>query len=407
MNGVLQRDPDEKESPAVARYWEGVGALAKKDIKSAEAAFQDSLRLDPSWYGPFIGLAEAAITDGRPEDAESWLKRADAMAPHSVELLTARGRYHFRQGELAKAEAVYKEAISADEKAFLPRLDLADLYLNDLWKPADAVEAYRAVLNMRPNHAGAHYGLGLALIATGNSSEAMVELDAAITREPTNPLPHLALGRLHASRKDYDKALEAIDRALALNPGFAVARVDRGDVLAAKGMVDAAIADYQAALHSAPKLSIAHFKLGSLYELLQRPDDAEAAYIQAIESDPRNIVAYNNLAWLSAERKTRLDDALAWAKRAVELAPDLATYQDTLGWVLRAHGDLDNAADTLEKASVIEPQRADIFYHLGIVYSDQGKNTEALAAFKLALKIDSNFYGAADARSRISKLVTP
>lgn len=42
-------------------------------------------------------------------------------------------------------------------------------------------------------------------------------------------------------------------------------------------------------------------------------------------------LAYNNLAWLLAERKIKLDEAVIWAKKAADLAPQLPHVQDTLG----------------------------------------------------------------------------
>lgn len=403
ISDVVKREKAAVEKPAVTRYWQGIDALANGEIESAEKIFKESLRLDPSWHGPLLGLADAAIRAGRPEDGQLWLARAEATAPRSVEVLTARGRFHFLQGELEKAEAAYKKAIAVDEQAFLPRLDLADLYLSALWKPRDAVDAYRAVLRMNPDHPGGHYGLGVALMATGQADEAMTALNNALALAPDNPLSSLALGRLHYSRGEFGKAVDSFNRALEARPDFAIVRIDRGDALAAMGDVNAAVADYEAAAKAAPKLSIAHFKLGSIYQLLQRPDDAETAYLKAIETDPANARALNNLAWLAAERKERLDDALRWAIRAIELAPDEVAFQDTLGWVRRARGELDEAAKVFEAAAA-NSDLADIPYRLGIVYSEQGRKREAVAAFKKALEIDNNFANAADAESRIDAL---
>lgn len=404
MSDVLTRGPAAGEKPSVTRYWQGVDALARGDIRSAETAFHDSMRLDPTWYGPLLGLADAAVKDGRPRDADSWLERATEMAPRSVEVAIARGRFYFMQGQPVKAEAAYKTAISLDEEAFLPHLDLADLYLQNLWKPQEAVAAYQTVLRMNPDHAGAHYGLGVALVATGEPDEAITELNASIALEPGNPLPHVALGKLYQSLGEYHKAVAAFSRALDVKPDFAIVHVYRGDALAATGDVNAAIVAYQAAIEAAPKLNVAYFKLGSIYQFLQRWDEAESAFLKATETDPRDARAFNNLAWLAAERNERLDDALAWAARAVELSPDVATYQDTLGWVLRARDEPDKAIEVLEKASAADPKLADIPYHLGIIYSEQGKKREAIAAFKKALKADSDFSNAVDAANRIEAL---
>jgi tetratricopeptide (TPR) repeat protein len=107
---------------------------------------------------------------------------------------------------------------------------------------------------------------------------------------------------------------------------------------------------------------------------------------------------------MAAERKAALDEALEWSKKAVELAPAVVLFQDTLGWVYRSRGDLSEAAAVLEQAAAGKPPIADIQYHLGIVYSEQKKNKEAIAAFRKALQINGNFSAAEDARRRITAL---
>jgi len=97
------------------------------------------------------------------------------------------------------------------------------------------------------------------------------------------------------------------------------------------------------------------------------------AYPAAIDLDPKQVTAYNTLAWLVAERKERLDEALSWSKKAVELAPKVVEFQDTLGWVHRARGEHDKAALVLETVAALKPERAVIFYNLGVVYAEKGK----------------------------------
>ncbi|MEF8708544.1 MAG: tetratricopeptide repeat protein [Candidatus Accumulibacter propinquus] len=67
---------------------------------------------------------------------------------------------------------------------------------------------------------------------------------------------------------------------------------------------------------AAPKASLPLVKLGIAYQELKRWDEAEAAYRAAIKNDVQAVHAYNNLAWLLAERKIKLDEALKLAQNA-------------------------------------------------------------------------------------------
>src|SRR5262249_30864212 len=142
----------------------------------------------------------------------------------------------------------------------------------------------------------------------------------------------------------------------------------------------------------------------TVYEAQARPEEAQKAYLAAIDADPKQSIAYNNLAWMAAERKTRLDDALTWAKKAVELEPKVPQFQDKLGWVHLDRGELDKAAAVLQKATQIEPQQAAIWYHLGIIQAERKKIKDAATALKQALQIQQNFPESEDARKRLAEL---
>jgi Flp pilus assembly protein TadD len=92
------------------------------------------------------------------------------------------------------------------------------------------------------------------------------------------------------------------------------------------------------------------------------------------------------------------------AKKAVELEPKVSQFQDTLGWVYRARGELDKAAEVLQKAAKIEPQQAVIWYHLGIIQAERKKTKDAEAALRQALQIQQNFPESEDARKRLAEL---
>jgi tetratricopeptide (TPR) repeat protein len=141
-----------------------------------------------------------------------------------------------------------------------------------------------------------------------------------------------------------------------------------------------------------------------VHQAQHRWREAESAYLRSLEVDPRNVIAYNNLAWMAAEQKRRPDDALGWARKAVDLAPKSVAFQDTLAWVHRSRGELQDAAKILERAASSGPADAGIQYHLGIVYSEQGRDRDALAAFEKALEIDNKFAGAEEAKRRLATL---
>lgn len=389
---------------AEVKLQDGYRALAGKDLVAAEAAFKEASRLAPKAPAPILGLAEVAKLRDDAKGAEKWLKDALRVAPGSAEAHLAWGRYLYATRKFAESEAAFNQARNLNPKLLAAHLDLGELFLSGSFRPKDAEIAFREAIRLRPDHAGAHNGLATALAAQKRSAEAAAEFETAARLAPDNPLPLHSLGRLYQYSGEADKALAAYGRALKVKPDFTPALLDRGDVYAAKNQPERALADYSEAVRRAPKQALAHFKLGMFYQGRNRGAEAVAAYRAAIESDPRFAPAYNNLAWLAAEGKSNLVEALGWAKRAVELQPGVPDFVDTLGQVHRARGELELAIEQFRRAvAAARPPRADYHYRLGLALAEKGQRKEAIAALKEALKISKDFPGAEDARSRLKQ----
>lgn len=396
--------PQRKATPAQTRFEAGNTALSKQDLGVAEAAFKESVKLDPKAAGPVLGLALVSAKRGQKTAAEQYFKQALALEPNSAEVQTRWGQYLYSQHDIPQAEGALKKAVSLDAKAVAARVNLGDLYLTAYHKPDEAIKEYRAALEVTPDHAGAHYALALALLSKNDSAKGEAELIQAAKLAPANPLPQNALGRLYAGQKQYDKALNSFDAALKASPSFAAAHLERGDVFSIKGDDDNALKEYAAALKSNPNLPDAQVLIGMVQQRRSRWAEAQQAYLAAIKINPNVAVAYNNLAWMAAERKVDLDQALQWANKAVGLAPKVPEFVGTLGWVQYAKGDLTKSAQTLQTAAALKPERAAVVYHLAIVHIQQGKKKEAIKELKKALSLDANFQGADDARKRLKDL---
>jgi len=393
-----------KSSAAQDQLRRGIDALQKGDLNAAAAAFNESAKLDPKAYGPMLGLAEVSLRRSQPKEAESWVQRALKLAPKNAQLHTAAGRVAFANRQPALAEERLKQAVSIDPKFFPAQLDLGDLYLDTLRKPREAADYYRAAIKIDSNHAGAHFGLGRALAALGDTAGGLAEFDAAAKLAPANPLPAQAAGEMELALKRPDKALVVFDQILKIKPDFVPAMLGKGDAYIAKGDSANALTAYRAAASAAPKLAAPQMKLGMLLQQLQRPDEAETAYLAAIATDENLAVAYNNLAWMAAERRVRLDDALKWAQRAVKLAPEQKQFLGTLGWVHRQRGELDQALAALEKAAKMRPPLGATLVYLGVVYEDKGRPKDALATYQQALALNQPSPEAVFARQRVETL---
>jgi tetratricopeptide (TPR) repeat protein len=119
---------------------------------------------------------------------------------------------------------------------------------------------------------------------------------------------------------------------------------------------------------------------------MHRYPEAIMQFRKALEVDNANLVALNNLAFLLARDPAQLGEALKYAQKAKEIAPQDSHVLDTLGWVYFRKGLYDMAARELESALAGEA-RASVKFHLGITYLKMG-NAKGRELMKAALQAD-------------------
>jgi predicted Zn-dependent protease len=110
-------------------------------------------------------------------------------------------------------------------------------------------------------------------------------------------------------------------------------------------------------------------------------------YEELVGLAPNNPAVLNNLAYLLADKLDRVDEALIYAQRLHDLAPDSAVILDTVGWVYYKNGQVDQADAVFSEALRIDPRNLAARYHLGQVYADNGQETAARRAFRRVLEL--------------------
>lgn len=142
-----------------------------------------------------------------------------------------------QRGKIDEAIAAYREAIR-----LVPAFGTLNLVVGDLLfqrqRPAEAAEAYQAVLDITPEHEQAWSSLGQCQLLLSQREEAMISLQKAYALNPKEVEANYYLAMLYAHRGEQKKAREHLRRALQLRPAWeAQAREDR----LLRGMVDAVI----------------------------------------------------------------------------------------------------------------------------------------------------------------------
>ncbi|MDP2941526.1 MAG: tetratricopeptide repeat protein [Candidatus Omnitrophota bacterium] len=117
--------------------------------------------------------------------------------------------------------------------------------------------------------------------------------------------------------------------------------------------------------------------------------DPIAFYKRVIKFSPKSFMAHNNLR-LQYERKGLYDPALDECKQALEIRPWAAETRYALAKLYYKTGKFPQAEQSylaLEKAAHFE-KAAELQRNIGVLYEKEGRLNDALARFKLALRLD-------------------
>ena len=82
----------------------------------------------------------------------------------------------------------------------------------------------------------------------------------------------------------------------------------------------------------------------------------------------------------------KLEKALEYVNRALELLPDNGAYLDTLGWIYYKQGRFDDALNKLLEAFDYMPGDPVIADHVGDTYKKSGNMEKAVEFWKISLE---------------------
>lgn len=385
-------------------YRRGLEKLVAGDLPGAEQAFRESQASLPKSASPLLGLAEIAFQRKQVDEAGALIRQAVENEPDNSYAQTSLGRFLRLKQQYQEAEQAFRKAADKDAKAIDPRMALGDLYLSQFEKYQEAANAYESVINIDPKRASAHFALGVAEAKLGNNERAVAELRKSGELEPNNPLPWLELTRVYLALQKPDDAFSSVSQAIKIDPGRIDGGLLRGDILLAKGDFAQAEKEYKGLVSQHKKSAAPVLHLAMLYQQQGKADAAIKSYQAAIAADSNLALAYNNIAWLLSSQKKNPAEAERMARKAVELSPQDAQFLDTLGWINRGNGKLDEARAALEKAAQLASEDVSIIAHLGIVLADSGEQEKAVEQLQKALSKGKNFPEATEAEALLNKL---
>jgi putative PEP-CTERM system TPR-repeat lipoprotein len=408
--------------------------LDENRVDAALRRLNDVIVADNDNIDALLMLAGAYRRQGRFDEAQRWIERADDVAgPDNAEPAKLLVEFHLAREQVDRAKAALARVVRRQPE------DLSVLVLSARVSMADDDDsAARATLSRASARAGTQAArlvqIAQLQVEAGDLPGAAHALGKALGERPDFLHAQALMADVEIAQGQLAQAEQRARRIAARHPRLGLGPGLLGDVALARGQPAAAVAAYRQAHQLQPSSE----SLLRLYGAQQRvnpaaaqqlvaqwlqkqPDDlavrrehaaslartgnmpaARAAFEALLQRAPADVEALNNLANVLLALKDPA--ALPTAERALALAPERPHVIGTAGWAAFRAGQPDRALRLLREARLRDPDNAQTRYFLGTVLARGGRRAEARSELQAALSSPLPEAYAQDARQQLESL---
>jgi tetratricopeptide (TPR) repeat protein len=405
-----------------------------KQPKDAIAAYQRAADMEPGDVHTLGALAQALLTDNQLDEALKEFRLIAEADPEDTGALVHICEIQRRQGKYEDALATIRKARKKEPDSLEAGYN-EGLLLDVLGRYDEAVVTYEKMVDLSSHANGAYTAeeknnrgiflerLGAVYNEQNRTAEAIATYQKLVDMGGDSALRGYQ-GQVESYRdaKNYDKAVEVSRKAVDADPKNRDLKLMLAGELLDLGKTDEGLAMAKALLDNSDKDRAIWLALGQMYIRTHRWKDAEDAlnhagamttkkedriyllfvkgelaerqkhnepaeqfFRQVLDLDPNNAMTLNYLGYMMADKGTRLPEALAMIRKAVDQEPMNGAYLDSLGWAYFKMGEYELAEDNLRRA--VERDRTDptVHDHLGDLYEKTGRVRLAAAQWELSL----------------------
>jgi len=380
LRECLRRQPDNDEVSLTLAGFE----LAEGRFKEAATLFQAILKRNPDHLQAVQGMAESAAGLGNDDASLAWSQRLLEITHDEIPELIRSARQAIDRSDDEDAWEALRKVLDKDPK-HAEALELARTCLKRMaesYYGEIALAWWKELLAIDPQNLEALRELARGAVEAGRKDDATRRYQELVAVEPSDPDAALWLSREHLDAGRHEEARQTLARSkdaqgrlegiliqaeLALIDGetqqarslFGKAvGMSRGNVPAMAGLAKVTLAEGKASdawvmfkrLLQAPEAAkVRDDALVCLRRLIQASPGTAAIpwWEELLKLEPRSLEAHRAIAKLHHDAG-KLDSALAYAHRALGLAPNDRDTLRLLAEVLRDQGHTETAAETLE-----------------------------------------------------------
>ena len=279
---------------AAGRALAGAGELS-----GAETLLESALTSQPASFPLLSTLGAVASQAGHFTRSREALEAALGLQPGNVDVLYSLA---YACDALQQSDAAFRWLTKAAQLA-PARADVQKSLATaagNLRQFKDAAAAWERCVNLAPADDTGRRERGFAWAHIGQLDGGIADLRWYVARHPNEAEVYYELG-IAESAKDPTTGLTSLNKAIALKPDFAAARSVRGALLYREGKPEAALPDLELAAAAESGIAMIQYRLGQVYLALDRLNDAIRFFRRAVEIAPNDYQAQFHLANALAE----------------------------------------------------------------------------------------------------------
>ena len=370
------------------------------DKTVVEKLLTKAVNADPTSAIPRLSLINLHLKNNDIKLALAAAQDAVTTLPNDADLLDALGRAQQQSGDMNQALTTYAKVVSLQPLSVKYLIRLADANLKSKNIPAAEKNLLRA-LEISPDSIDAQRRLIILLIESKKYSEALAIAQTVKIQRKTGSAGFLLEGDINLAQKKWGAAEAAYLAGLQIAPsGDTAAKLHTIMLLSGKQPEAEKFAVKW--LKNYPKDSVFLSYFGDLAISTNDYAAAEKAYLMVLQITPNNAIALNNLAWVTG--KLKKPGAVAYAKKANTLQPNIPSFMDTLASLLAEEGVYEEAISLQTRAVALRPIDSQLKINLAKILIKSGNKNKAKIELENMMKTDGDSSIKLEAAELIKKL---
>lgn len=324
----------------------------------------------------FLQQAQDAEQRGDYRAAIDALDKASRRRPNDADLHRRAARLLIFIGQPEKAEQRALKALEIDP-AHWPSKAVLCLAIDWLKRDKEAIELCNAVIAGDPKNSSAYAYLAEAQADSGDFASAKSSAETAIDLDPQNPDALRSLGYAFDVFGRYDDALYHYQRALERAPNMPHIMNAIGRIYLIQGNADNAIKTFQRVIEMDAGNDEAYFQIGGAYQFLGEFGKARVALDKAVELNPMRLKAWTRRGEILFAQRGYFDaieDYMQAITVSQQLSQTLTPFDYlNLGFALQITQNCDQAIPYFNKVLELAPDDANLQESVGVGYRRCGR----------------------------------